>query len=238
VDDGSEFKGPFKTHFSYFFKIHTHEAGRHRSQGLIEARNKILGKIIFRFQQIQELHTGEQNTEWVRYLRKIIQAINKHYKETPEVIDSMHHLPRADGDSRYVYPIGTRVRRQLDNPKGMNNEKLFGRWRSTDYRWDQKISTVTSVYMAPDSPVLYQLDNNDQVGLTKNQLQLVDDNEQLPERVADEKYVIEKLVKRFKKNSKIYFTVKWKGYEKITDEPRSELIKDAPLLVKAFEDKL
>jgi hypothetical protein len=35
VDDGSEFKGPFKTHFSYFFKIHTHEAGRHRSQALI-----------------------------------------------------------------------------------------------------------------------------------------------------------------------------------------------------------
>ena len=155
VDGGSEFQGPFKTHFSYFFKIHTHEAGRHRSQGLIEARNKILGKIIFRFQQIEELHTGNQNTEWVRYLPKIIQTINKHYKETPEVIDSMHHLPRADGDSRYVYPVGTKVRRQLDNPKGMNNEKLFGRWRSTDYRWDQKISTVTSVYMAPDSPVLY-----------------------------------------------------------------------------------
>jgi len=52
------------------------------------------------------------------------------------------------------------------------------------------------------------LDNNQDVGYTKNQLQQVDDKEQLPERVADEKYIIEKLVKRFKKNSKIYFTVK------------------------------
>jgi hypothetical protein len=85
---------------------------------------------------------------------------------------------------------------------------------------------------------LYQLDNNDQVGYTKNQLQQVDDKEELPERIADEKYVIEKLVKRFKKNNKIYFTVKWKGYTKTTDEPRSEIIKDVPDLVKAFEDKL
>jgi hypothetical protein len=238
VDDGSEFKSVFKSHFSYFFKIHTHEAGRHRQQALVESRNKILGKIIFRFQQIQELHTGEQNTEWVRYLRKIIQAINKHYEETPEVIDSMNNMPRADGDSKYVYPIGTKVRKQLDHPKGTTGEKLFGKFRSTDYRWDQKISTITSVYLAPDSPPLYQLDNNQDVAYTKNQLQKVDDKEELPKRIAEEKYVIEKLVKRFKKNSKIYFTVLLKGYKKTTDELRSELIKDAPLLVKAFEDKL
>ena len=51
-----------------------------------------MGKIIFRFQQIEELHIGEQNTEWVRYFPKITQTINKH-KENPEVIDSMHDLP-------------------------------------------------------------------------------------------------------------------------------------------------
>ena len=56
----------------------------------------------------------------------------------------MHHLPRADGDSRYVYPIGTKVRKKLDHPKGTTGEKLFGKFRATDYRWDQKISTVTS----------------------------------------------------------------------------------------------
>jgi hypothetical protein len=123
-------------------------------------------------------------------------------------------------------------------PKGINNEKLFGKFRATDYRWDQKISTITSVYMAPDSPVLYQLDNNDQIGYTKNQLQLVDDKEQLPEKVADEKYIIEKIVKKIKINNKIYFKVKWKGYVETTVEPRSEIMKDAPLLVKAFEDKL
>ena len=62
----------------------------------------------------------------------------------------MHHLPRADGDSRYVYPIGTKVRKRLDHPKCTTGQKLFGKFRSTDYRWDQKISTVTSVYLAPD----------------------------------------------------------------------------------------
>ena len=78
--------------------------------------------------------------------------------------------------------------------KETTGEKLFGKFRATDYRWDQKISTVISVYLAPDGPPLYQLDNNDQIGYTKNQLQLVDDKEELPKRIADEKYVIEKLV--------------------------------------------
>ena len=39
VDDGFEFQGPFKTHCSNFFKIHTNKAGRHRQKALVETRN-------------------------------------------------------------------------------------------------------------------------------------------------------------------------------------------------------
>jgi len=234
VDDGSEFKGAFQTHFQYFFKIHYHEPGRHRQQALVESRNKILGKIIFRYQSIEELHSGEQNTEWVKHIRNIIKTINKHYEQKPEVIDA-DELPRASGDSRHMYVIGTKVRKQLDNPIGSTGEKLFGKFRATDYRWSTKVSTITRVFILPDSPPLYQLDNNNQVAYTKNQLQKVDDDEKLPKRIESEKYTIEKLTKRFKKNGKIYFTVKWHNYNKTTDEPRSELIKDVPDLVREFE---
>ena len=102
VDDGSEFKGAFKKHFEYYFKIHYHEPGRHRQQAVVEARNKILGKIIFRFQQIEELHTGITNRKWIKRLRNIVETINKFYEITPKVIDAIHNQPRADGDSRYM----------------------------------------------------------------------------------------------------------------------------------------
>lgn len=234
VDDGSEFKGAFKKHFQYFFKIHYHEPGRHRQQAVVESRNKILGKIIFRFQSVEELHSGEQNTEWVKHIKSIVNAINKHYKRTPHVITA-DELPRASGNSRYIYVIGTKVRKQLDNPKGFKGDKLFGKFRATDYRWSTKVSTITRVFILPDSPPLYQLDNNDNVAYTKNQLQKVDDNVQLPKRIENEKFIIEKLLKRFKINGKVYFKVKWKGYSETTDEPRSELIIDVPNLVKQFE---
>ena len=145
VDDKSNFRGVLKTYFSQLFKIHAHEPARHRSQALVECRNI---KIIFRFQQIEELHTGNKNNEWISYLCKIIDAINKHYEETPEVIDSMHNLPRADGDSKYVYPVGTKVRRQLDNSIGMDKEKLFGKFRATDYKIDEiKIYQLLHLYI-------------------------------------------------------------------------------------------
>eukprot|EP01035_Chromulina_nebulosa_P023352 gene23352-30262_t len=71
VDPGSEFK-----------------AGRHRSNAVVESVNKILGKIIFRFQSIEELHTGETNKEWVELLPDIVKSINKNYVRKPKVIDA------------------------------------------------------------------------------------------------------------------------------------------------------
>jgi len=235
VDDGSEFKGTFKKHFENIFKIHYNEPGRHRSNAVVESVNKILGKIIFRYQQIQELHSGEQNTEWIEFLPKIVESINKHYVHKPVVIDAQKNLPRCSNDSCNVYEVGTKVRRQLDNPIGITGEKLHGKFRATDIRFDPKIQTITQVFISPDSPPLYQLDNNQNVSYTKNQLQKVDKNEKLPEKVGPEKFVIEKLIKRFKKNNKVYFEVKWQNYDKTTEEPRSELIKDVPDLVKEFE---
>jgi hypothetical protein len=49
------------------------------------------------------------------------------------------------------------------------------------------------------------------------------------------KFVIEKLIERFKKNNKWYFVVKWKGYDKTTIEPEAELIKDVHEMVKDFK---
>jgi hypothetical protein len=50
---------------------------------------------------------------------------------------------------------------------------------------------------------------------------------------------VEKLISRFQAgNNETFFKVKWVGYNDITIEPRSNLIKDIPLMVKSFEDGL
>ena len=80
----------------------------------------------------------------------------------------IYNQPRADGSSKYMYIVGTKVRKQLDNSIGITNEKLFERFRATDIQWNQKISTITRIFILPDSPPLFQLDNNDHVLYTKN----------------------------------------------------------------------
>ena len=53
-----------------------------------------------------------------------------------------------------------------------------------------------------------------------------------------EKFEIEKLIRRFKAgNNENFYEVKWKGYSETTNEPRSNLLKDVPEMVKEFEKK-
>ena len=53
------------------------------------------------------------------------------------------------------------------------------------------------------------------------------------------KYTVERLISRFQAgNNETFFTVKWVGYDKTTSEPRSNLMKDIPFMVKSFEDGL
>ena len=53
------------------------------------------------------------------------------------------------------------------------------------------------------------------------------------------KFTVEKLISRFQAgNNETFFKVKWDGYNDITIEPRSNLMKDIPLMVKSFEDGL
>ena len=69
---------------------------------------------------------------------------------------------------------------------------------------------------------MYQLDNNTNVAYTKYQLQTVKSDETIPTTSSQSKFVVKKLLKRFKLKNKIYFEVLW-GDDSRTNEPRSSL---------------
>ena len=55
---------------------------------------------------------------------------------------------------------------------------------------------------------------------------------------ASRKMGSEKLIRNFKAgNNQTFYEVKWVGYDDTTIEPRSNLIKDVPDMVKEFENK-
>ena len=60
-------------------------------------------------------------------------------------------------------------------------------------------------------------------------------NEVRPTQQSQRKFVVKQLLQRIKKKNKIYFKVLWDDGS-ITEEPRTSLMKDIPLLIQQFEE--
>ena len=80
------------------------------------------------------------------------------------------------------------------------------------------------------------------IAYTKNQLQVVGKNEKLPDpkmiRGKPTQFIVEKILGKKKLKNKIYYKVKWFGYEDAKDqtfEPRATLIKEIPDLIRQYE---
>ena len=255
VDSGSEFKGDVGQYLKKDLGVHVKTAlvARHRQQGVVEIKHKELAKYLFRRMSGEELITGEINRSWVDYLPEVVQMINdrtrKNFKKKKDV-DIRNADVLCEGDACDPIEQGTFVRAILDAPRDVaDNKRLAGTFRESDIRFDPKTRTVMKTLMAPNTPIMYLLDDGKgdtdyQVAYTKNQLQIIPPNEKKPDpkkyirgnkQQGVTRFVVEELLERKKEKNKIYFLVKWTGDDTPTWEPRSNLILDVPDMVKDFE---
>jgi len=237
VDQGGEFKGEVKKYFkSNKIIIRTGQTGRSRQQALAEGYNGIIGRALMMRMAAQELETNEVSKEWTEFLPKVVKAMNEKYK-----LDAPRPTTKTDirckGDNCNIFDVGTKVRVALDEPRNVYGEKDIGGFRAGDIRWDKTPREVTQFYLVPNQPPFYSVSDKQNVWYTKPQLQVVRAVENKPPMAVTQKYVIEKLLERKKENGKIFFLVKWKHKPEPFWEPRANLIKDVPHLVKAFEAK-
>ena len=237
IDSGKEFEGAFRTYFNNLLKIVKKIVGRHRQQSVVETKNFQIGKILNTRMLVEEINNDDTSRSWVDILPKVIQLINKYFSH--KAMDTNVDEPiKTNKFSSSMLSVGTRVRKQLDNPVDYVNENnLSGKFRAGDIRWSKTIHTITLFYLRPAQPPMYQLDDDTRVAYTKYQLQVVRDDEVKPSTQSQNKWNIERLVRRYKRNNKIYFEVKWEGYPNTTNEPRANLMKDVPDMVREFESK-
>jgi hypothetical protein len=254
VDSGSEFQGKVSDYMKKEeVNKKTAETARHRSLAVVEKRNQILGKVLFMKMHAQELLTGKLNLSWVKDLPDIITKINEKYGHKP--LDD-NDLYKKYGDpwqtTQHLLPIGTRVRVQLNQPRDIVGNKLHGRFRGMDTRWTNEIYKIKSYLFDPHEPVLYILDKKykegHRISYTRNQLQVVSENEQEPpaKMILDqpkgrqgkagkknETFIIKKILNKRIIGKKNEYLIWWKGYPKTeaTWEPENNLPVD---IVKEF----
>lgn len=234
VDAGSEFRDVFEKYFKNKTTIRIKEPGRHRQQSVVETRNGLIGKTLNKRMVAEEVNTGVQSTDWVQFLPKVIESINKFYTEQAKHIDGNEPI-KGNKTTLQILPEGTMVRTQLDNPTDyLTNARLHGKFRMGDVRWTKDPKPITQIYLRPDEPPMYKVGTNANVAYTKNQLQVVKGNETKPSINLQTKFNVDRLIRRFKKGNKVMFRVKWSDGSE-TDEPRSQLNKDIPQMIKDFE---
>lgn len=253
VDAGSEFKGDVKKYFEIDLGVNVKVAkpGRHRQQAIVEIKNKDIGKHLFKRMTAEELQTGEVSKAWIDYLPTVITLINKITKKTRKrTIDKkLKYDQPCEGDACNLLEEGTKVRVMLDMPRNVYDDKrLPGPFRETDIRWNPKPRTVMKVSIAPNTVPMYLIDDGEgnidySTAYTKSQLQVISNKEIKPteddimphKEKGIDKWIVEKIIGKTKIKNKIYFKVKWKHFSKSTYEPRTNLLKDVPDLVKEFE---
>jgi hypothetical protein len=153
-------------------------------------------------------------------------------------------MPVCKGQSCKLIEEGTRVRIPYDEPREfLTGERQPGHFRVGDIRWQPKIWTVKKIILKPNTPPLYVIDENKKVAYTRNQLQIVPENEKYPSHHVIkhpeklEKFKIQKIIDKKKEHGRIFYKIRWLGYDEADDtwESRSSLIKDVPTLIKQFD---
>ncbi len=124
------------------------------------------------------------------------------------------------------------------------NEKLHGKFRASDFRWDTIPRTIENIILNPGMPPLYRVSVITKAVFTKNQLQLISNKEELPGkqfiRGKPKVFRVEKILKKKKVGKQIFYKIKWieNDENESTWEPKANLLIDVPELVQKFEDSL
>lgn len=252
VDSGTEFKSDFvKWLDDNDIKYRVSKPFRHRQTALVEYKNKIIGRKLFERMLEEEILTGEESSQWVDYLPKVIKDINKKITKDNKIREKKPKKTKmfpCSGDDCILIPQETKVRVALDAPRDyLSGKRLHGKFRATDIRWDPKPKTITHTLINVNNPPFYHLDNDTSVAYTKKQLQIVTEDEKKPAPQAiqpakkiknQDAYKVEKIVGKKKQKGKIMYLVKWVGFpsDDNTWEPKKILLEDVPELVKKYEE--
>jgi predicted house-cleaning noncanonical NTP pyrophosphatase (MazG superfamily) len=248
VDAGTEFQLDFKTGLKKMgIQLIVATAGRHRSLGLVESKNKIIGQLTHKLITQNKL-AGYDSSKWVEYLPDLVEVINSKTELTNSQKKKKKEVPVLLPKDKKVnlLSVGDEVRILLDNPESMDGKKLHGKFRASDIRWRPKTYQITGVMIQPDEPIMFAT-NYDHHYRTYQQLlkvkepQLYFQKEEQPVgKVESDRYEVEKILERRKKGQSYEYLVKWRNYPKkdATWSERKDLIKDIPNLIKRFDETM
>ena len=258
TDAGSEFKGAFHKYLmSNNIKHKVALPNRHSQVALVENANKRIAKPLFKRMLEEEILTGVQSVNWKDDLYEVVKEINKktliRMKKKKVKVNDKDNEYTCKGDACNLLDIGTKVRRILDHPINAITKKRTGsKFRETDIRWSPDTSIITNILIKSNQPPLYLIDTNENknVAYKKYELQVIGENEKMPDKSSIRKikktkgkdvYIIDSIVGKRKYKNRIEYMIKWRGFDDSdnTYESRKQLLEDGlKQLINDYEKQI
>ncbi|GET67061.1 chromobox protein homolog 3 isoform X1 [Rhizophagus irregularis DAOM 181602=DAOM 197198] len=169
----------------------------------------------------QELKTGVTSVEWLEDFRDVVNKIDEIWQRNPPDIPT--GSPKVSKKTELLSE-GTHVRVKLDEPISVLGNKLHGKFRTGDIRWNPNIRVIKKMILSPEQPPTYLLDGpHGRLGVSKCAGQ--------PER-----FVPERILRHRIRKGQDQYLVKWERYPdtEATWEPADRLEEDVPALIRKF----
>ena len=246
TDSGTEFKGEFdKWLYNHSILHRVGYPNRHIQQANIERLNGILGSLINGFMNSMEAKSHKVFKEWLSVIPTIREKLNEvRKKEVPKTITDYQYPPfdpteliKGSKDKyKFIeakYKVGDLVYVSLQRPENALGEKQSGNFREGDYRWSNEPREITKVFYYSGKPYYrYRVNTYKGVSFQEDELRLAKGKD---EELYEVKQILDK--KTIKKE--VHYLIWWYGEKKkeATWEPRSNLMKSVPDLIKAYDNK-
>ncbi|CAB5380367.1 unnamed protein product [Rhizophagus irregularis] len=246
TDSGSEFTNDQVRDFflnSLGVMMRFGEPGRHKQQSYAERAIQAIQEPLLKRMVAQELKTGVTSVEWSEDFRDVVSKIDELWQRNPPDIPT--GSPKVSKKTELLSE-GTRVRVKLDEPISVLGNKLHGKFRTGDIRWNPNIRVIKKMILSPEQPPTYLLDGpHGRLGIsrcayTRKELQVVPENERPPPnsviRGQPERFVPERILRHRIRKGQDQYLVKWERYPdtEATWEPASRLEEDVPDLIHKF----
>ncbi|GET51550.1 DDE-type integrase/transposase/recombinase [Rhizophagus irregularis DAOM 181602=DAOM 197198] len=191
----------------------------------------------------QELKTGVTSVEWSEDFHNIVSKVNELWQRNPPDIPTGSPKVSKKTD---LLSEGTRVRVKLDEPISVLGNKLHGKFRTGDIRWNPNIRVIKKMILSPEQPPTYLLNGpHGRLGVsrcayTRKELQVVSINEKPPPdsviRGQPKRFIPEQILRHRIRKGQDQYLVKWERYPdtEATWEPADQLKEDVPDLIRKF----
>ncbi len=229
TDNGTEFKGVFHKYLYDNDIFHREsEPYRHQQLGNIEALNALIGRFLNGYMNKMEETTGKEYKEWNEILDIIRKDLNK-IREKPDG-NPFNDFMTPITEKAPKYKIGDLVYRKVERPmNALGHYQNTTNFRVGDYRYDIKNPRkIINIFYYPNN-IRYMLNGLRNVSYAESEL--------MPAKQKEETYTVKSIIDKKVENKKVYYKIWWKGYLKkdATWEPKDNLIKDIPNLIKEYE---